>query len=282
MESAGTAHRCRSISWQAASQGYAALLGAGIGLLLSSVLSQPDLESWGWRIPFILGLLIGPVGWYIRRCLPETHSVSEVAATKTGSWRERIDLRTTLLAIGLMASGTIGMYLFVFYMPAYLVTSMHYPPRSAMAIGCVTSACLALITPIAARFADRHVLRKKLLVWTVSLPVVMAWPAFWLLNQSPDLYIAMLVVTLLILPACVGAGAFFALIMEAFAKPNRVLGTAVSYSFGVTLFGGFSPLIATWLTTALNDPLAPALYLLAGGVLSLTCLKLFPENPGRE
>ncbi|MNE39634.1 hypothetical protein D3C80_1335970 [compost metagenome] len=92
----------------------------------------------------------------------------------------------------------------------------------------------------------------------------------------------MLVVTLLILPACVGAGAFFALIMEAFAKPNRVLGTAVSYSFGVTLFGGFSPLIATWLTTALNDPLAPALYLLAGGVLSLTCLKLFPENPGRE
>lgn len=285
MESTGAGHRCGNVSWQAASQGYAALVGAGIGLLLTSVMTTPDLENWGWRIPFIVGLLIGPVGWYIRRCLPETLEQAAVdpqtSSARKPRWREVIDLRNTALATGLMASATIGMYLFIFYMPSYLVTTLHYPQRSALAIACVAAACLAIITPIAGRYADRHGLRKKLLVWTVTLPVIAAWPALWLLSHTTDLYAAMLIVALLVLPGCVGSGAFFAMIMEAFDKPQRALGTSVSYSFGVTLFGGFSPLIATWLTSTLNDPLAPAFYLLAGGVISLTCLKLFPENIGR-
>lgn len=284
MESASTANRCRSVSWQAASQGYAALVGAAIGLLLSSVLDTAALESWGWRIPFVLGLLIGPVGWYIRRHLPETLEpapLREQPLARKRQWREVIDLRNTALATGLMASATIGMYLFIFYMPSYLVTTLHYPQRSALAIACVAAACLAIITPIAGRYADRHGLRKKLLAWTITLPVVAAWPAFWLLAHTTDLYAAMLIVALLVLPGCVGSGAFFAMIMEAFDKPQRAVGTAVSYSFGVTLFGGFSPLIATWLTSTLDNPAAPAFYLLAGGALSLTCLKLFPENIGR-
>lgn len=285
MESTTTRSRCASVSWQAASQGYAALVGAGIGLLLSSVMSTPDLDSWGWRIPFLVGLLIGPVGWYIRRCMPET--LEQQAPCMPGpvpakpDWRSVIDLRHTVLATGLMASATIGMYLFIFYMPSYLITTLHYPQRSAMAIACVAAACLAIISPIAGRYADRHRLRKKLLAWTVALPVISAWPAFWLLSHTTDLYAAMLIVALLVLPGCAGTGAFFALIMEGFAKPQRALGTSVSYSFGVTLFGGFSPLIATWLTSTLNDPLAPAFYLLAGGAISLACLKLFPENIGR-
>ncbi|MDE1169320.1 MAG: MFS transporter [Pseudomonas sp.] len=278
MESTSTANRCRNVSWQAASQGYAALVGAGIGLLLTTLLSTPDLESWGWRIPFVLGLLIGPVGWYIRRCLPETLEPAPVAKQH---WREAVDLRHIVLSTGLLASSTIGMYLFIFYMPSYLVSTLHYPPRSALAIACVASACMAIISPMAARYADRRGLRKQLLAWTLTLPVLAAWPALYLLSHTTNLYAAMMILAVLVLPGCVGAGAFFAMIMEAFAKPQRAFGTAVSYSVGVTLFGGFSPLIAAWLTATLNDPLAPAYYLLAGGAISLTCLKLFPENTGR-
>lgn len=275
MESTVASKRCANVSWQAASQGYAALAGAAIGLLLTTVLSAEQLESYGWRLPFMLGLLIGPVGWYIRRCMPETlEPVTQVAA-------KAFDLRTTALATGLMASSTIGMYLFIFYMPSYLVTTLNYPPRSALAIACVAGACLAIVTPVAGRYADRYRLRKKLLVWTIALPVAMAWPALLLLSHTTNLYAAMLIVGLLVLPGCLGSGAFFALVMEGFGKPQRALGTSVSYSFGVTLFGGFSPLIAAWLTATLADPLAPAFYLLAGGALSLVCLKLFPENIGR-
>ena len=178
MESSATKNRCRNVSWQAASQGYAALVGAGIGLLLSSVMTTPDLEAWGWRIPFVIGLLIGPVGWYIRRCLPETLEAPVISSSPSTlhkpRWREVIDLRNTVLATGLMASATISMYLFIFYMPAYLVSALHYPQRSALAIACASAACLAIITPIAGRYADRHGLRKKLLVWTITLPVIAA------------------------------------------------------------------------------------------------------------
>jgi MFS family permease len=280
MESSSVAKRCYTVSWQAASQGYAALVGAGAGLLLTTVLSPQDLEQWGWRIPFMLGLLIGPVGWYIRRCLPETHQAEP--ATREAHWRDHFDARHTLLAVGLMASATIGVYLFIFYLPAYLTSSLGYPQRSALSVACVASACMAVITPLAGRFADRYVLRKKLLVWSIVLPVVLAGPAFYVLSLSTDLMLAMLVIAVLVLPGCIGSGAFFALIMEGFPRQSRALGTAVSYSFGVTLFGGFSPLIATGLTSALGSPLAPALYLLVGGVMSLVCLALYPENPGRE
>lgn len=279
MESAHTSRRCHMVSWQAASQGYAALLGAGFGFTLSQLLEPSALESWGWRIPFIFGLLIGPVGWYIRTRLPETHdepAPAKAADSFASLWRR------IALGIGLMASATIGMYLFVFYMPTYLITALNYPQSSAMAIGCLAGGCMAIITPLAGRFADRYQLRKSLLGWTVALPIVLVVPAFYVLGQTTQLYVAMLVVAALVLPSCVGAGAFFSLIMEGFSKENRALGTSVSYSFGVTLFGGFSPLIAASLTAAFDSPLAPAFYLVAGGVISLICLKYYPEHKGRE
>ncbi|MFI8480116.1 MFS transporter [Pseudomonas sp. NPDC078700] len=279
MESATASRRCEVVSWQPASQGYAALVGAGFGFALTQFLEPSALESWGWRIPFIFGLLIGPVGWYIRTRLPETHdeqAPAQASATVSVLWRR------IALGIGLMASATIGMYLFVFYMPTYLVTALNYPQSSAMAIACLASGCIAIITPLAGRYADRFQLRKKLLVWTVALPVVLVVPAFYVLGHTTQLSLAMLMVAALVLPSCVGAGAFFSLIMEGFSKENRALGTSVSYSFGVMIFGGFSPLIAASLTAAFDSSMAPAFYLVVGGVISLICLKYFPEHKGRE
>jgi len=280
MESSAVGKRCQNVSWQAASQGYAALLGAGFGFALSQLLEPAALESWGWRIPFIFGLLIGPVGWYIRTRLPETHEAAP--AHKAEQALDAELLKRIAQGIGLMASSTIGMYLFVFYMPTYLTTALHYPPGSAMAIACISSGCMAVICPLAGKFADKYQLRKRLLGWTVAMPVVLTLPVFYLLGQVQHMGLAMMCVAVLILPTCIGAGAFFALMMEGFPKARRSFGTSVSYSLGVTIFGGFSPLMATWLIAALGTPLAPAYFLLAGGVVSLACLKYFPENKGCE
>ncbi|WP_367237047.1 MFS transporter [Pseudomonas sp. Rh2] len=278
MESSAVSNRCRNVSWQAASQGYAALVGAGFGVALNQLLDPAALESWGWRIPFIFGLLIGPVGWYIRTRLPETHDTGPAQKAERGLDAEL--LKRIGLGIGLMASSTIGMYLFVFYMPTYLTTALHYPPGSAMAIACISSGCMAIICPLAGRFADKYQLRKRLLAWTVATPVVLILPVFHLLGEVRHTGLAMMCVAILILPSCIGAGAFFALIMEGFPKARRSFGTSVSYSLGVTIFGGFSPLVATWLIGVMGTALAPAYFLLAGGVVSLACLKHFPENKG--
>ena len=280
MESSAVGNRCQNVSWQAASQGYAALLGAGFGFALSQLLDPAALESWGWRVPFMFGLLIGPVGWYIRTRLPETHEAAP--AHKADQVLDAELLKRIAQGIGLMASSTIGMYLFVFYMPTYLTTAMHYPQSSAMAIAGISSGCMAIICPLAGKFADKYQLRKRLLVWTILAPVVLTLPVFYVLGHVEHMGLAMMCVAALILPTCIGAGAYFALIMEGFPKAQRAFGTSVSYSLGVTLFGGFSPLIATWLIAAMGTPLAPAYYLLVGGAVSLVCLKYFPENKGCE
>ncbi len=80
----------------------------------------------------------------------------------------------------------------------------------------------------------------------------------------------------------VGSGAGAALMMEALPREHRATGMSVMYSLGVTMFGGFSPLIVTWLIGATGSPMAPAWYLLAAGVISLLALVFFPTYPGRD
>ena len=147
------------------SQGVAALLGALSGALLSAVLSADALESWGWRVPFLLGLLLGPVGFYIRRHLDETHvstrdadgsAVREVFTRYLG----RVVLGT-LMIIG----GTSTLYIFVFYMPAYAVRTLHLPMATSLLAGCASGLAMivaALVSgqdhrsPAAPQAADRR------------------------------------------------------------------------------------------------------------------------------
>lgn len=278
MESGRTDTRCFMVSWQGASQGAAALVGALTGLVLTNTLSEEALHSWGWRVPFIIGLLIGPVGWYIRQHLDETHADSHHPTPLSELLRTQG--RTLLLGIALMASSTVTMYMVVFYMPTYLVQTLHYPGSFAFALVGLASALLAIIPPLSARYADRFARRKPLLYWTVGLPLVMAYPSFLLLGGGST-GLCMLAITLLIMPLAVGVGPSLALMMEAFPREQRVTGLSIIYSFGVTLFGGFSPLLVTWLIGVTGNPLTPAFYLIAAVALSLFALRWYPEHPGR-
>lgn len=278
MESGTTANRCFMVSWQGASQGAAALLGALSGLLLSHLLSPEALEGWGWRVPFVIGLLIGPVGWYIRRHLDETHAPGDAATPL--SQLLNTQRRTLLLGIATMASSTVSMYLVVFYMPTYLIRTLQYPASTAFALVGLASALLAIMPPIAARVADRMPRRKPMLYWTMGMPLIMVYPSFLLLGSGNSL-LMMLAIVLLIMPLAVGIGPFMSLLMEAFPREQRVTGMSIIYSFGVTLFGGFSPLLVTWLIGLTGNPLTPAAYLIGAVALSLAALRLFPEHPGR-
>jgi len=278
MESGRTDNRCFMVSWQGASQGAAALLGALTGLLLSNNLSPEALQSWGWRVPFVIGLMIGPVGWFIRQHLEETHTETANAPSLASMLRDHRG--TLVLGVMWMAASTVAMYMVVFYMPTYLVHTLHYPGTFAFALVGLASALLAIIPPIAARYADRFARRKPLLYGVIGASLVVAYPAFLLLGGQSHL-LCMLAIILLIMPLAVGVGASLAMLMEAFPREQRVTGLSIIYSFGVTLFGGFSPLLVTWLIGVTGNPLTPAFYLIAAILLSLIALRLFPEHPGR-
>ncbi|GAB7545159.1 MFS transporter [Cupriavidus sp. 8B] len=275
MESGTRANRGYMVSWQMASQGGAALAGALCAALLTRWLSPHALESWGWRLPFLLGLLIWPVGVYIRRHLDETHS-GQVREHSALSEAFRAHGGKLLLGTLLILGGTATMYVVVFFMPSYLVKVMHMPPATSMLSGCAAGATL-LLAPLAGRLVDRLTRRKPLLVAVNLVSLAAVWPAFTLVQQQPTLTNVLVVVVGLVALMTIGSPAGFLLIMEAFPQRVRATGLSVIYACGVTLFGGFAQFIVTWLLSKTGNPMAPAWYLLACTAVSTLALFAFSD-----
>ncbi len=276
MESANSRTRGFLVSWQVASQGAAALVGALFGFALSHVLSQVALESWGWRIPFLCGLLIGPVGLFIRRTLHETH-VQEGRAKS--AFREALTVHRRALLTGIMmiVGSTATMYIAVFYMPTYMIRVLHMPPSSAFLSGCVAGATLLVGSPLAGLLADRVARRKPVVMTTTVCGALLIYPAFWMLNHTVNVGAALGVVAMLVACLAIGSPAGFLLLLEAFPKGVRATGLSVVYSFGVSLFGGFAQFIVTALLSATHNPMSPAWYMVACSAISLGALMTMRE-----
>ncbi|RYY13958.1 MAG: MFS transporter [Alphaproteobacteria bacterium] len=129
---AGGRRRGFTVSWQLASQGAATLVGAGSGLLLTKLLPTQDLAAWGWRIPFVIGLLIAPVGAFIRRSIPDEHGAAGNEAPPLGVLFST-QRRLMLLAIPVVMGSTVTSYVMVYFMPSFLTfrRSLHQPAIGA-------------------------------------------------------------------------------------------------------------------------------------------------------
>lgn len=279
MESASQGRRCFLVSWQAATQGAAALLGALAGAAVSASLSPDALQSWGWRVPFVIGLLIAPVGIYIRRHLEETHTEDTAHASLRAVIREHG--RTLLLGIFLMTSSTSSMYIMVFYMPTYLVNTVHMPQVTAFLAACVAGLTMLVMAPLFGRLADRLPRRKPLLIVNSIVSLCVMLPNFALLSSGPGLPLTLCCIALSVTIGSVGSGAGAAMMMEALPRHHRATGMSIMYSVGVTIFGGFAPLIVTWLIATTGSRMAPAGYLLCASLISFLALLRFPSHPNR-
>jgi MHS family proline/betaine transporter-like MFS transporter len=277
MESGGVRSRGFMTSWQSASQGGAALAGALSGFALSHLLTHAQLESWGWRLPFLLGLLIGPVGLYIRNRLPETYRNDSGGIS---AFRELLQSYRGVLVLGIMifAGRTALMYIFVFYMPTYMISVLHMARTTAFLSGCVAGGTLLLVSPLAGLLADRLERRKGLIVWPTIVGTVLIYPAFWLLNQAAALGVALAIIAAFVACLTLGASASFLLLTEVFPKRVRSTGLSVIYSFGAAVFGGFAQFIVTWLISVTGNPLSPVWYAIAGSLITLFALWRFPER----
>jgi len=281
MESGTRANRGFMVSWQMAGQGASALAGALCGTLLARGLTPEALEGWGWRVPFLLGLMIGPVGFYIRRHLDETHSDH---ARERSAFAEvvRSHGRALLLGTLLILGGTASMYVVVFFMPAYLVKTVHMPPATSLVAGCAAGATLLLLSPLAGWLADRLPRRKPLLLAVSILSLLAVWPAFSAVQDHPTLGTVLGVVVVLVALLSTSSPAGFLLIMESFPRKVRATGLAIVYASGVTLFGGFAQFIVTWMLKLTGDPMAPAWYMLGCSAVSFVALLAFREQAAAD
>lgn len=277
MESAPANARGFMVSWQMASQGAAATCGALVGFALSSLLTPSALQAWGWRIPFLMGALIGPLGYYLRGGLLETyrghaHRAFPVLAALQGYKREV--LTGTLLLVG----GTASMHVIVFYLPTYLIAPAGMPPWLGFASTCLTGLVLFIGSPLAAMASDRLRRRKLFVACTRLFGTALIYPTFWFMNHNGRPAGALALTCLLIGSLAISSGATFQLLTEAFPKPLRATGFSLVYSTGVALFGGFAPFIVSSLINATGDRMTPAYYMIACGMISLVALAALPER----
>lgn len=259
-------------SWQFASQGVSGLLGAGFGALLTSTMSPEDLQSWGWRLPFLFGVLIGPVGIYIRNhvddATPPPATGEQDSPVREVFARQKL---ATMLAIGALAVSTAVNYLIV-YMPTYVVKTLNLAPSIGFISAFAAQTAVALLAPIAGLVSDRIGRTTHMILFALLL-LVSIFPAFLLLTGRPTPGIILLGVLWLGVLKSLYYGPLAALMSELFPPATRATGLGLSYNIGVTVFGGMGPAIMTWMGGfALIGELAPGYYLTAVCILSLCAL----------
>ncbi|GAB3626634.1 MFS transporter [Pandoraea terrae] len=259
-------------SWQMSTQGLATVLAAGVSALLSQFLSHDQLTEWGWRVAFAIGLLIGPVGLYIRRNIDETADFKKLgAAQKEKSPLREVfgrDRRNMLLGAGVVAAATAFNYVHKLYMPTYAVKQLHIPATSSFVGAVVTGVMLMIAAPVVGAMSDRFG-RLRVMLWALLLVGVTTYPLFLLLNLFPTFGTLLAVQALVGLLIAASLAPLPALLADIFPTSTRGTGLALSYNFSVTLFGGFAPLIVTWLIGATHSKLAPSYYVMGTAVLSI-------------
>jgi MFS family permease len=258
-------------SWQFASQGLSSLLAAGFGALLTSLLSPADLQAWGWRLPFFFGVLIGPVGIYIRNHMEDAGpppAARDASPVKEVFLRQKL---AVLLGVGALAVSTAVNYLIV-YMPTYVVKTLHLPATLGFMASLIGSIAVTVLTPVAGAVSDRIGRTTHMITINVLL-LLTIYPAFYVLTTYPTPTVIIGAVLLVATLKALYYGPLAALMAELLPSETRATGLGLGYNVGVTIFGGMGPAIMTALgTIAVIGDMAPGYYLSCVAVLSLASL----------
>jgi MFS transporter, MHS family, proline/betaine transporter len=279
MEAGPVSRRGYLVSWQLASQGAAALLGATLGVLLTSTVSPAALASWGWRIPFLIGLLIAPVGLYVRRRLRE--DPIPAAARNAGTPLAELCREhgaTILLAMLMMMGQTIPVYAIVYYMPSYVTRVMHMPAITGFLASALSALLLVVIPPLSGRLIDRLPRRKPLALLASGCTAFLVYPVFLMITRATSALPILCGVGLISTMVALGAGAVALLVLEALPARVRASGMAVSHALHVALFGGTAQFIVTGLIRWTGDPMSAAWYVAPACAVSFCALMLFKEQ----
>jgi MHS family proline/betaine transporter-like MFS transporter len=264
--------------WQMASQAAALVLGAVVGASITHGLSPEALKSWGWRVPFILGLVIGPVGFYIRRHLADSEAFLHAQQTaRRATLREVLSGhgREVVCGLGTVIALTVTIYVLISYLPTFAVKQLKLPYAQSFYAVIVGNLLLMVLSPLTGAWSDR-IGRKGLSIWSLVLTLILIYPLFSWLAGSPSVAKLVLVQAILSITLSGYYGPFGAMIAELFPANVRSTGLSLAYNIAVMLFGGFGQLIVTWLTQTTGSPLAPTYYVMAGLALSIVALAYTP------
>jgi len=250
------------------------LLGSMTGSVIASALSTAAIEHWGWRIPFNIGLLVGLVGYFLRRHLHV--APAEAKAARAPLVETLSDHRPLLLWLaGLTVFGSVGFYLMFLYVVSWLQFVDGIAPAHALEINSLSMAALIPVM-LATGWLSDHVGRKPLLLLALMFGLFGAFPLLRMMHHtSPTMILAGQLGFSLIL------GMFWGTIPSAMveAVPAKVRCSALALGFNVTagIVGGLTPLVAVWLVHRTEDDFSPAYMIMAAAAISLLAMVFYRE-----
>lgn len=280
VEHAAPSQRGSIGSWVGFSAQVGALLGSGVGALVTSNFTTEALHHWGWRIPFLLGSLIAVAGWYLRTRIPESpafEQVRQARALSSAPIRAVFTHHRLAVAkvIGLVWLHGVGFYLLFVYLTTYLSTVTTVPLAAVLTMNTACMLLLAVLIPLMGRLSDTVGQKPLLLVGAAGLALT-AYPSFiWLTSDDMGL-IWTAYVWLTVLMSCY-LGPFFAVVVELFPTAQRYTGLSTGYNIAAALFGGTAPLTATLLIQWTGNIFSPSLYLSLCALISLSVVLTLRE-----
>jgi len=251
------------------------LLGSAIGAAFAASMSEAALADWGWRIPFLLGLVVGIAGYFLRRHVLETAPAER---------RERAPLietlhdhwRIVLGLAGLSVFNAVTFYVSFVYLVSWLQTADGIAPAHALGINSISMALLLPVMITSGLLADR-LGRKPFLLFATALAFVGAIPVFWLLLH-PALPLVQLGQLGLVLMMGIYGGVQPTIMVEAVPVQVRCTAVALGYNICLGVIGGMTPLVATWLVERTADETAPAFLIMASAAVSFATVLWFRET----
>lgn len=278
--------RASSGSWSFFGAVLGNLLGSGVAALIHHLLSDAQIDAWGWRIPFLGGLAIGVVGWQMRSGLAETAEFIELQRSGKTERRPAIQSLTETPLRVLQVAGIVlffgaAFYTLFIWMPTYLMNFVKPPINDALLLNTLAITLMLVLMLPAGRLADRIGYKAVIALSILGLALTI-YPLFrWIDSGSRAAVIVAMGVFAVLLS---GSQAAVPVAMaELFPPRLRYSGTAIGYNLALALFGGTAPLVATWLIAKTGDLAAPAWYLTVLAIVSLLfVLTIRPHPEGRK
>ena len=270
-EIATPGHKGFYVSWQSASQQVAVMFAASVGVVLSSVMPPQDIARWGWRVPLILGCVIIPLLFRLRRSLQETDefvarkhrpSTTEILRSLVTNWR------IVIIGTMMVTMTTVSFYMITAYTPTFGSSVLHLASLDSLVVTLCVGASNLFWLPIMGGLSDK-IGRLPLLIGCSLLMLFTAYPAIvWLVNKPS--FPSFLAVELW-LSFVYGSynGAMVVSLTEIMPVDVRTTGFSLAYSLATALFGGFTPAISTYLIHLTGNQAIPGLWLSLAAACSL-------------
>ncbi len=260
------------------------LLGSLTVTGLETVLSEGAMDSYGWRIPFLIAGVLGAVGLYIRLRLgdtPEFEALRDEGEVASSPLKEAVTTswRPILQIAGLVVIHNVGFYIVFTFLPSYFTKTLGFTKTDAFVSITVASLVALILIPPLGALSDR-IGRKPLLIAGSLAFAVFAYPLFLMLNTGSlaaaiAAHAGLAAIESVFVCASLAAGA------ELFATRVRSSGYSIGYNVSVALFGGTAPYVATWLVARTGNDLAPAYYVIVAALVTLITVLTMRETARR-